>query len=189
MRQRILDNLECILAAIMIAAILIATALSPPNQKTTPQTHTEQSQGPPNDTQPTRQYQPELGHDFNEAVDAQIWWEHILEHERQQEQERLQAAVRAAQTAAQQPQQAAATPGGSVWDRLAQCESGGNWHINTGNGFYGGLQFHPTSWRGVGGTGLPHEASREEQIFRAQQLQQVQGFGAWPGCARRLGLL
>src|SRR5687768_8553280 len=57
---------------------------------------------------------------------------------------------------------------GSVWDRIAACESGGNWAINTGNGYYGGLQFSLSSWRGVGGVGLPSEASREEQIARGQ---------------------
>lgn len=77
---------------------------------------------------------------------------------------------------------------GSVWDRLAQCESGGNWSINTGNGYYGGLQFALASWQGVGGTGYPHEHSREEQIYRAEKLLAIQGWGAWPGCARRLGL-
>lgn len=83
---------------------------------------------------------------------------------------------------------AAPVPAGSVWDRLAQCEAGGDWSINTGNGYYGGLQFHPTSWRAVGGTGLPHHHSREEQIYRGQKLQALQGWGAWPGCARQLGL-
>lgn len=77
---------------------------------------------------------------------------------------------------------------GSVWDRLAQCESGGNWHINTGNGYYGGLQFTLGSWRGVGGSGLPSEASREEQIARAQILQSRQGWGAWPACTAKLGI-
>ncbi len=77
---------------------------------------------------------------------------------------------------------------GSVWDRLAQCESGGNWHINTGNGYYGGLQFSAGSWRGVGGTGLASEASREEQIARAQILQSRQGWGAWPACTAKLGI-
>lgn len=77
---------------------------------------------------------------------------------------------------------------GSVWDRLAQCESGGNWHINTGNGYYGGLQFTIGSWRGVGGSGLPSDASREEQIARAQALQARQGWGAWPACTAKLGI-
>jgi len=75
-----------------------------------------------------------------------------------------------------------------VWDRLAQCESGGNWAINTGNGFYGGLQFTLESWRWVGGTGYPHEASRETQIAMAERLLARQGWGAWPACSRKLGL-
>jgi LysM repeat protein len=77
---------------------------------------------------------------------------------------------------------------GSVWDRLAQCEAGGNWAINTGNGYYGGLQFTLGSWRAVGGTGYPHQASREEQIARGKMLQARQGWGAWPACTRKMGL-
>ena len=76
-----------------------------------------------------------------------------------------------------------------IWDRLAQCESNGNWSINTGNGYYGGLQFALRSWRAAGGTGYPHHHSREEQIRVAENLLRMQGFGAWPTCARRLGLL
>ena len=78
--------------------------------------------------------------------------------------------------------------GSSVWDRLAQCESGGNWGINTGNGYYGGLQFSLSTWRGVGGSGYPHQASREEQIARAEILLASSGWGAWPACAAQLGL-
>jgi hypothetical protein len=74
------------------------------------------------------------------------------------------------------------------WDALAQCESGGNWSINTGNGFYGGLQFTLTSWRAVGGTGYPHQHGREEQIRRGIKLQAIQGWGAWPACSRKIGL-
>ena len=77
---------------------------------------------------------------------------------------------------------------GSVWDRLAQCESGGNWSINTGNGFYGGLQFTPSTWRGYGGTGMPHQASREQQIAVAKKVQAGQGWGAWPACTAKLGI-
>lgn len=77
---------------------------------------------------------------------------------------------------------------GSVWDRLAACEAGGNWAINTGNGYYGGLQFTLSSWQAVGGTGYPNEASREEQIARGQALQSRQGWGAWPACSAKLGL-
>jgi LysM repeat protein len=83
---------------------------------------------------------------------------------------------------------APAVADGSVWDRLAQCESGGNWAINTGNGFYGGLQFTLSSWQAVGGTGMPHEASREEQILRGEKLQAIQGWGAWPACTSKLGI-
>lgn len=75
-----------------------------------------------------------------------------------------------------------------VWDRLAQCEAGGNWAINTGSGYYGGLQFTLSSWRAVGGAGYPNEASREEQIARGQMLQARQGWGAWPACTAKLGI-
>jgi LysM repeat protein len=77
---------------------------------------------------------------------------------------------------------------GSVWDSIAACESGGNWAINTGNGFYGGLQFTLSSWQAVGGSGYPNQASREEQIARAEMLQARQGWGAWPVCAARAGV-
>ena len=83
---------------------------------------------------------------------------------------------------------APAVAGGSVWDSIAACESGGNWSINTGNGYYGGLQFTLGSWQAVGGSGLPSNASREEQISRAQMLQARQGWGAWPACTAKLGL-
>ena len=63
---------------------------------------------------------------------------------------------------------------GATWDALAQCESGGNWSINTGNGFYGGLQFTQQSWNGVGMSGSPATA--------------IQGWGAWPACSAKLGL-
>ena len=79
--------------------------------------------------------------------------------------------------------------GGGVWDQLAQCEAGGNWAINTGNGYYGGLQFNLGTWRANGGTGLPSDASREEQIAVGERVQASQGWGAWPACARKLGLL
>jgi LysM repeat protein len=77
---------------------------------------------------------------------------------------------------------------GSVWDRLAQCESGGNWNTNTGNGFYGGLQFTQSSWRAAGGSGSPQSAGRSEQIRVAQNLQRMQGWGAWPTCSSKVGL-
>ena len=79
--------------------------------------------------------------------------------------------------------------GGTVWDSLAQCESGGNWAINTGNGYYGGLQFNLGTWQSYGGSGLPSNASRETQIAIATKLRDASGgYGAWPGCAAKLGL-
>ncbi|MBS42998.1 MAG: resuscitation-promoting factor [Nocardioides sp.] len=79
--------------------------------------------------------------------------------------------------------------GGTVWDRLAQCESGGNWAINTGNGYYGGLQFNLGTWRSYGGPGYPHTASRGTQIAIAEKVRAARGgYGAWPGCAAKLGL-
>lgn len=86
------------------------------------------------------------------------------------------------------PVQAPVSTSGGVWDRLAACESGGNWAINTGNGYYGGLQFSLSSWQAVGGTGYPHQASKAEQIARAEILLSKQGWGAWPACSAKLGL-
>ncbi|GJF10199.1 transglycosylase [Mycolicibacterium cyprinidarum] len=71
------------------------------------------------------------------------------------------------------------------WDAVAACESGGNWSINTGNGYYGGLQFAMGTWRSNGGSGSPHNASRAEQIRVAENVLQSQGIGAWPSCGRR----
>lgn len=73
------------------------------------------------------------------------------------------------------------------WDRLAQCEAGGNWAANTGNGYYGGLQFSLSSWQAVGGSGYPHETSRETQIEMGQRLYAQGGWSQWPGCSRKLG--
>ncbi len=97
-------------------------------------------------------------------------------------------ATNTAPTAPQVSTQAPDVSSGSVWDQLAQCESGGNWSINTGNGFYGGLQFTLSSWQTVGGIGYPNQASRNEQILRAEKLQAIQGWGAWPVCSAMLGL-
>ncbi|WP_426989806.1 LysM peptidoglycan-binding domain-containing protein [Pseudarthrobacter sp. Y6] len=77
---------------------------------------------------------------------------------------------------------------GATWDSLAQCESGGNWATNTGNGYSGGLQFSATTWAAYGGTGAAADASREQQITVAEQIQASQGWGAWPSCAAELGL-
>ncbi|MFD9702098.1 transglycosylase family protein [Lentzea sp. NPDC059081] len=73
------------------------------------------------------------------------------------------------------------------WDRIAQCEAGGNWSTNTGNGYYGGLQFSQSTWRANGGAGRADQASREEQIRVAENVLRSQGIGAWPSCGRRAG--
>lgn len=79
--------------------------------------------------------------------------------------------------------------GSTVWDALANCESGGNWAINTGNGYYGGLQFSLSTWRAYGGPGYPHQQSRETQIAIATKLRDASGgYGAWPSCSAKLGL-
>lgn len=79
----------------------------------------------------------------------------------------------------------------SVWDAVAQCESGGNWSINTGNGFYGGLQFTAQTWRAYGGTAYAayaNQATRDQQIAIAQKVLADAGPGAWPVCSQRAGL-
>ncbi|MFE2046039.1 transglycosylase family protein [Streptomyces sp. NPDC059477] len=77
-----------------------------------------------------------------------------------------------------------------VWDRIAQCESGGNWHLNTENGYYGGLQFSAGTWRAYGGTAYAataDRATREQQIAVATEVQRGQGWGAWPTCSVKAG--
>jgi resuscitation-promoting factor RpfA len=77
----------------------------------------------------------------------------------------------------------------SVWDAVAQCESSGNWQINTGNGFYGGLQFTSSTWLAFGGGAYAPRAdlaSRSQQIVVAEAVLAVQGAGAWPTCGRSL---
>jgi resuscitation-promoting factor RpfB len=79
--------------------------------------------------------------------------------------------------------------GSTVWDQLAQCEAGGNWAANTGNGYYGGLQFSLSTWQANGGSGYPHQNSREEQIRIATRVRDnAGGYGAWPACSAALGL-
>ncbi|MGH3367828.1 MAG: transglycosylase family protein [Nocardioidaceae bacterium] len=81
--------------------------------------------------------------------------------------------------------------GSTVWDQLAECESGGNWATNTGNGYYGGLQFSSSTWTGYGGDAYAptaDQATREQQIAIAEKVQNAQGWGAWPSCASELGL-
>ena len=76
----------------------------------------------------------------------------------------------------------------SPWDAIAQCESGGNWSIDTGNGYYGGLQFSASTWAAHGGRGSAARASRAQQIKIGERVVRSQGWGAWAGCSSRLGL-
>jgi uncharacterized protein YabE (DUF348 family) len=76
--------------------------------------------------------------------------------------------------------------GSSAWDRIAQCESGGNWAANTGNGYYGGLQFNLSTWQAYGGSGRPDQNSREAQIAVAERVRAAEGgYGAWPVCGQQ----
>ncbi|MDT5041274.1 MAG: resuscitation-promoting factor RpfA [Actinoplanes sp.] len=101
------------------------------------------------------------------------------------------AALGTASTVALLAPASAAQAKSSVnWDAVAQCESGGNWHINTGNGYYGGLQFTRGTWKGYGGgryAGTADRASRSEQIAIAEKILNGQGIGAWPVCGRKAG--
>jgi hypothetical protein len=89
------------------------------------------------------------------------------------------------------PPRAVTYAGDSVWDDLARCESGGNWAIDTGNGYYGGLQFSLGTWQGYGGAefaAYPNEATREQQILVAERLRAARGYAPWPACRAKLGL-
>ena len=76
---------------------------------------------------------------------------------------------------------------GSRWDRIAQCESSGKWATNSGNGDYGGLQVSPRTWQAHGGKGMPHRATRAQQIRVAEKILRRQGWKEWPACSRKLG--
>jgi resuscitation-promoting factor RpfA len=79
----------------------------------------------------------------------------------------------------------------STWDRVAACESSGNWHINTGNGYFGGLQFTQSTWAAYGGLKYAPRAdlaTKKEQILIAEKVLKGQGPGAWPVCSQRAGL-
>lgn len=73
------------------------------------------------------------------------------------------------------------------WDAVAQCESGGKWNTQTGNGFGGGLQFTKSTWHAFGGAGSPEHASREQQIAVAEKVKNTQGMNAWPTCSKKTG--
>ncbi len=118
-----------------------------------------------------------------ERIDAE------LEAERKAEEEARRAAEREEEERRAAEQEKAERL--AMWDRLAGCESNHNWSANTGNGYYGGLQFLPETWWSVGGQGMPHQASKEEQIYRAERLLEkpwATFSNQWPACSRILGL-
>jgi len=111
-------------------------------------------------------------------------------HRRQSRVARGVAKVAIAGAVISVPLAIAATPANASsvnWDAVAHCESGGNWATNTGNGFYGGLQFTMSTWHANGGTGSPQNASRSEQIAVANRVLATQGIGAWPVCGKYAG--
>jgi hypothetical protein len=83
---------------------------------------------------------------------------------------------------------AAGEPPDADFDRLAQCEASGRWKLNTGNGYYGGLQFSAATWRAHGATGVASDHTREEQIDVGRRLWRQSGWRAWPSCSRQTGL-
>jgi len=100
-------------------------------------------------------------------------------------------AIQVTPTEAPPPEPRTYIPHYDIWHALAECESGGDWSINTGNGFYGGLQFTLQSWKGAGGLQYatrPDLATAEQQMITAEELLDMQGWGAWPTCSRKLGL-
>jgi uncharacterized protein YabE (DUF348 family) len=116
-----------------------------------------------------------------EVVKRTVLSQHVLTAPR--------AAIVKVGTKAPTPAPAARTNyagGNSAWDRIAACESGGNWAANTGNGYYGGLQFSLGTWHAYGGSGRPDQHSRAEQIAIAEKVRAAEGgYGAWPVCGKR----
>lgn len=101
---------------------------------------------------------------------------------------RLTTSASPTQPTPQRPAPAQPSTSTTNWDKLAQCESSGNWSINTGNGYYGGLQFSRQTWRAYGGTGMPHQKPKAEQIRIAEKVLRSQGPGAWPHCSYTAGM-
>jgi uncharacterized protein YabE (DUF348 family) len=130
------------------------------------------------------------GHDGLRDVTYQITYRngHLVAR-RVLEQEMLREPVAQVERVGTKTVAANFAGGNSVWDHLAQCEAGGNWATNTGNGYYGGLQFSLGTWHAYGGSGLPSNASRLTQIAIATKIRNASGgYGAWPACAASLGL-
>lgn len=119
-----------------------------------------------------------------DPIDAALdWHDHMATVVRQSEQQAQERAQEAVTTSRALPRSG---PSASQWAALRSCEAGGDYSINTGNGYYGAYQFDLTTWRGVGGTGYPHQASPAEQDYRAALLYADRGAAPWPYCGRYL---
>lgn len=126
--------------------------------------------------------------DTNDSLSAENVKTAVSENQKKQQQQKQQEET-PQHTNTGKP--APTVPNDSVWDALAQCESGGNWAINTGNGYHGGLQFSSSSWLAYGGGEFAPTAdlaTRKQQIAVAERTQAGQGWGAWPACSAQLGL-
>ena len=140
----------------------------------------------------------EVTETYQETVDGNVTVSAVLSTTRTEPTKRIVSkgtkAKKAEDAASKSSSSAASAPAAvsgddaAIWAAIAQCESGGNPSINTGNGYYGMYQFSLPTWRSVGGSGLPSDASAEEQTMRARMLQQRSGWGQW-GCAYKLGLV
>lgn len=121
---------------------------------------------------------------YTEAVEREQRRAAERERQRREAAEAQQEALRSKSSSA-----VVRSSGSGVWYDLAGCEAGGNWAANTGNGYYGGLQFSLGTWEAYGGTGYPHQASPGTQIAIAENLLAAEGdYGAWPHCSEELGL-
>ena len=133
---------------------------------------------PQPDPKPDEGYKPKFDGCQTQACDQRV----ASKKQRRKVQRRHKAAVRAARHAHEAMKARAVRPLRAWLASTRRCESGGNYGINTGNGFFGAYQFTLQSWRAVGGWGKPHLASRLEQDYRAVLLRRIQGTGAWPVC-------
>lgn len=176
----------------LVAGLVFATVATAEQTASTSETSipTQTAEVNPNSAYAAAaEYEAEVARQKQQQVD-----EFFAELARQEQAKQAQAAAAAAAPAPQREYVSA--DGAGRWDQLAQCETGGNWATNTGNGFGGGLQFmHQRSystWLSFGGGEFaphPWEASREQQIVIAERVLSSSGWGAWPGCSRKYGWL
>lgn len=171
------------LLSLFVSVCLLTLIATPAIARPTPGPY------PPTETPLTIAEEKVMMAEYNAAV--------LLEQQRSEEQRAIQVAQAAepepvAPEPEPEPEPAPQLVMSVDWDALAQCESGGNWSINTGNGYYGGLQFNQSSWEGAGGLEFAPRAdlaTREQQIVAAERWKELHpaGLGAWPACTRKLG--